>query len=1019
MPSTLVVTTTNNPAVLAAALVGVGCTLTGTPVYSGDPLAAGTYTGGDVARTLAPSSSYADQSPYQGGRLVDGSSGSGPLPLLASGLILSNGKAADAMGPNLTDSISTDFGPEGVEGDTATLTFQLIPDHATLRIEIAWGSDEYTEHIAPEGEDGFNDYMHIKVNGTHIAVVPDTLTPINCGTVYPPEIDGVGRNVAHFLESQNGDPAGDFQYDGFGLFGFTVPVTPGATYTIEIQVADTGPSGGFLRPGAVDSGVFLGVITSPSPVVVTVGCGVIALTGRVAGPSAVARFENATTVTGLTWIIVTLHSGVQYVWSDRPLPDPSTYYLGWKESRVIKWGRIRRSLSNIRDGQYETTDFTVTLDDNNHVVRNLMNDLVNASVAVYMIPDEARRRLEIPATVYRGVIREAKPTGVLQYDLAIKDPFAELFGAKGTMNLIPRRTVPRLDFANCAQPLVSSSAEGYVVDGTLTGGGSPEINVVFVRAGWGCFASGDKITIGSESFLVTASSMFNDLTYESGSPGNPKPGGPNATGGDAETWVAIDPPVAGTLTDGTAIVQSPMHKIEPSADKRVPFPYGFITDLHFTGGEDDGDGQGIPLYVGDKVLSDGRTYGEFIWAGWACYSPAGRPIAMVYFWNNPLPYGSFFTIGSLAVEAGVGGRICCPGYDNWAANGFTTSYVDYNGRRYTVLFLRGVFRDWALGLTEAPVNLGGVPFSVNAYGAASAGDGTGTLISNLAQQYKHAVTNLCPPKGEGYQTGPWLASPTFPDDPALPMIDAGSFDRADAQSALYVSGGFRGDFIVGANNEAISARDLIARFNLSGAWQCGFNNKTQFFIDLVNTDLATIPLGTSLGWVRDIFTSTFSITPLTKDLYTAIKYVHTQDYCGRADWRSKTADVADSETENAGATLFFGAKTTFETLSLYMLRGKNTDHDADDYVRGSQTIAVVLRLTLARLSNIQHLPALQTGPAGFEYELSDTIPITHFEGYGEGGWVEEPVRVERTEIDPSEYVTVIEGYQIAPITNLD
>jgi hypothetical protein len=111
------------------------------------------------------------------------------------------------------------------------------------------------------------------------------------------------------------------------------------------------------------------------------------------------------------------------------------------------------------------------------------------------------------------------------------------------------------------------------------------------------------------------------------------------------------------------------------------------------------------LYVGDKMLDDGRTYAEFLWAGWACHSPGGSPFTMVYFWNNPIPWGFYFPdINSLSEEADVGGRICCPGYGNWTANGFTDSFVDYNGRRYTVLYLRGLFRDWALGITQAPPN---------------------------------------------------------------------------------------------------------------------------------------------------------------------------------------------------------------------------------------------------------------------------------------------------------------------------
>jgi hypothetical protein len=47
------------------------------------------------------------------------------------------------------------------------------------------------------------------------------------------------------------------------------------------------------------------------------------------------------------------------------------------------------------------------------------------------------------------------------------------------------------------------------------------------------------------------------------------------------------------------------------------------------------------------------------------------------------------------------------------------------------------------------------------------------------------------------------------------MIDTDSFDLADADQ-FYVPDGFRGDFIVGANNEVIAARDCCC-FKPSGA----------------------------------------------------------------------------------------------------------------------------------------------------------------------------------------------------------
>ena len=55
---------------------------------------------------------------------------------------------------------------------------------------------------------------------------------------------------------------------------------------------------------------------------------------------------------GLTWIEFIDSDGALHVWSNLALPDPATYFGGFKEHRVIEFGVIRRGLSNI-DGQYE------------------------------------------------------------------------------------------------------------------------------------------------------------------------------------------------------------------------------------------------------------------------------------------------------------------------------------------------------------------------------------------------------------------------------------------------------------------------------------------------------------------------------------------------------------------------------------------------------------------------------------------------------------------------------------------
>jgi hypothetical protein len=708
----------------------------------------------------------------------------------------------------------------------------------------------------------------------------------------------------------------------------------------------------------------------------------------------IPTFENATITIGLTYMRLRTRSGAFYYWSDRPLPDPDGYEGGWKAPRVLEWGRIRRALSGF-DGQYETSDFVVTLDDTDRVLRELDKDreLVNATVIVKMIPDDDRR-LELPwSTVYRGVIRDARPLGTLRYEMTIKDPFAEQFAADA--NPVPLRTIQQPDFANCATTNVGSSATGYTAGGAAAGA-----ETMTVSGGTGTFVDGDVITFAGHATLYTISDQTTD---------------------DPETAIIFSPALTDPVAAGEVIAVRAKYEVTPANGRRVPFWYGHITDRVVIDGIDQGDGQGPVIYVGDRQLPDGHTYGEFLWAGHACYS--ATPIPMLYFWNESLDDLSVGIPGvnDLATEAGTGGRIALPGFANWSDNGFTTPYVDYNGRRYTVLFLRGFYRDWALGIRPAPPNLGGVPFAVEAYGCETVGDGSGTLILDGLAQYRHILQNWCPPRGGGYQSGAWLSTLMFVDDPTVPMLDEPSFDTAQAQSAVYTaalgeSAGVRGDFGVGVNDEAIRVRDLLARLNVSFGVEAGFSKHAQYFVTMPNRDISTITLAAPLGWERDIFKKTFAIDAKTRDLFTSLGLRHTQDFFNRVsgDWRSIAVDEPSTFTDqvvtNPEAVTAYGADTVYHDVLLYMVRGKNRIGDPPEYARGSTTAEVVMTLKLARTSWVQHIAKLQTGPAGFNYELGDILAITHYEGLSETGWTAYPVRVERIEIDPSTYTTVLETF---------
>jgi hypothetical protein len=692
--------------------------------------------------------------------------------------------------------------------------------------------------------------------------------------------------------------------------------------------------------------------------------------------------------------------------ADRPLPDPASYYRGWKAPRVLQWGQIRRALSGFT-GEYETSDFQITLTDTDYLLRGLDedDDLVNGQAVVRMITDEGRRALAVPRVVYRGLVRDVAPLPSLQYRLTIKDFFVELFSTQTTAAQVPRRTIGLADFPNCAQELVKPSAEGYQTSASAIVGAT----TVTIDTGVGIFPANTQFTFAGHTTIYTVSS---------------------STLLDPETTLTFSPALTDAVADNEAISVRATFRVSPAVSQRVPIAYGHITDRKIVDGDDQGDGQGPVIYVGDRELPDGRAYAEFLWCGHACYSPDGKPVEQLYFWNEAvdnLAPGSaaghivvdnipITDLADLATEADSGGRICLPGYANWDDQGFTTSYRDYGGRRYTVLFLRGIWRDWALGILAAPVNLGGTPFCVNAYGSETVGDGTGALIQNAFAQYLHILQNWMPPVGEGYQSGAWLTTPTFADDPTRPMIDEASFAAAHAQSAVYVTDGFRGDFVIGAKNEAITARALIARLNVSFGCDAGFNRHTQFFVTLVNTDLGSTTLQPALTWVRDIFSKTFSIESRTRELYTAIAYRYTQDYIGRSPdgWRS-AAITGVTELEDPDATTRYGAKTISPEVQLFMVRGKHRDSDPDEYLRGSATADAVLGLKLKRWARVQHIATLQTGPAGFNYELGDVLTISHYEGVGPAGWVDVPCRIERIAIDPSTYTTTLEVYDLTPV----
>ncbi len=230
---TLAVTGSSDAMALAQALVGPGITVTSASL-TGVTNQQGTFTGG-----------------------------TGNLPF-ATGIILTSGSINNALGPNNSTGAGTNVGTGGnallnglIPGystyDANVLTFSFIPTNNVISFQYVFGSEEYDEYVGSV----YNDVFGFFLNGSNIALIPGTSTPVSINNV------NCGTNSSWYTGNNSygggsfgscGNAGLNLQYDGFvglskALYA-TGPVNPNVENTIILAIADAGDH-------ILDSGVFL------------------------------------------------------------------------------------------------------------------------------------------------------------------------------------------------------------------------------------------------------------------------------------------------------------------------------------------------------------------------------------------------------------------------------------------------------------------------------------------------------------------------------------------------------------------------------------------------------------------------------------------------------------------------------------------------------------------------------------------------------------------------------------------
>jgi hypothetical protein len=242
----LAVTPTNDANTLVNNILTTGITLVGSPTYTGGTDAAGLFTGGNAGNGLG----------------------------IPQGIILTNGAALGALGPNNQNGYSVDLGlsgdPDlnvlagGTTFDAGVLQFSFTTDTGSVFFNYQFASEEYPGYV-----NQFNDVFGFFLDGVNVALIPTTTLPVS--------INDVNRDVnpGYFVDNWIGGSVGDdfsgaggpldIQYDGLTT-PFQIGITGLSTsdvHTIRLAIADTSDH-------ALDSAVFIqGFGGTPTPIETT------------------------------------------------------------------------------------------------------------------------------------------------------------------------------------------------------------------------------------------------------------------------------------------------------------------------------------------------------------------------------------------------------------------------------------------------------------------------------------------------------------------------------------------------------------------------------------------------------------------------------------------------------------------------------------------------------------------------------------------------------------------------------
>lgn len=420
-----------------------------------------------------------------------------------------------------------------------------------------------------------------------------------------------------------------------------------------------------------------------------------------------------------------------------------------------------------------------------------------------------------------------------------------------------------------------------------------------------------------------------------------------------------------------------------SANDEELLPRDTITTDFFPDAPDGSLGLRIPQIYG-KVDEPGPTFNGLV----PCI-PVGTETISSTVWNRFLiAKGAMFEIramfsgGNIWSVGQAGVDYLVPGFSGWhlGAQKYVAITSGSVTKWFTLVYARGPIAD-------AAVN-GTAPLTANVYGYATNSDGSGSVIEDITDIYKHWYTNFAI---QDWQSGAWLGIPNFHNTLDLtPRLDATSFASVKGSLQSRIGGGYVGGGIIGNPGDVRTKGQWIQAFDSSLGCRHFFNRNGQFSIVLPEASLASAKHTQDL----DIISETFIGTPLDEELRNVVPFNYGRRWA-QGTWRTENRKVLNQNS-----------------IDGYRVRREDSVRD----------FWFIMSDAIAENNAAHQLRYLYNPPRPVSYEvkayalaqldLGNTVEIAHRDGPGSGGWSDRNVFVERLEYSPNRTSVMITGFDL-------